>query len=143
MVTDRHTGTHTHTQDKYRNPPVHAHRGLINIVTCTMYLRVYSEVSYKINVGIFCFSPSVCDPQTLLLPLPPGLSWSAMGLGSFSFDGGSVTYDGVSLGSTATYTTSMDFCLNDSPEPFQSVCMNNEWTPLPNITSAGEVEVIL
>ena len=54
-----------------------------------------------------------------------------------------MTYDGVSLGSTATYTTSMDFCLNGSPEPFHSVCVNNEWTPLPNITSAGEVEVIL
>ena len=91
---------------------------------------------------------SVCDPQTLLVPLSTGLSWSAMtvateGLGSFSFDGGSVTYDGVSLGSTATYTTSMDFRLNGSPEPFQSVCVNNEWTPLPNITSSGEVEVIL
>ena len=95
----------------------------------------------------FCFSPSVCDPQTLLVALPPGLSWSAMtvtteGLGSFSFDGGSVTYDGVSLGSTATYTTSMDFLLNGSPGPFRSVCVNNEWTPLPNITSSGEIEVI-
>ena len=91
---------------------------------------------------------SVCDPQTLLVPLSTGLSWSAMtvtteGLGSFSFDGGSVTYDGVSMGSTATYTTSMDFCLNGSPELFQSFCVNNDWTPLPNITSAGEVEVIL
>ena len=54
-----------------------------------------------------------------------------------------MTYDGVSLGSTATYTTSMDFCLNGSPEPFQSDCVNNEWTPLPVISSAGEVEVIL
>ena len=75
---------------------------------------------------------------------PPGLSWSAMtviteGLGSFSFDGGSVTYDGVSLGSTATYTTSMNFLLNGNPESFQSFCVN-EWTPLPYIT-AGEVEV--
>ena len=90
---------------------------------------------------------SVCDPQTLLVALPPGLSWSAMtvtteGLGSFSFDGGSVTNDGVSQGSTATYTTSMNFCLNDS-QAFQSDCVNNEWTPLPNITSSGEVEVIL
>ena len=86
------------------------------------------------------FFPSVCDPQTLLVPLtspPPGLSWSAVGLGSFSFDGGSVIYDGVFQGSTATYTTSLYFCLNGSPEPFQSVCVNNEWTPLPNITSAG------
>ena len=56
---------------------------------------------------------SVCDPQTLLVPLSTGLSWSAMtvtteGLGFFSFDGGSVTYDGVSTGSTATYTTGIN-----------------------------------
>ena len=90
---------------------------------------------------------SVCDPQTLLVPLSTGLSWSAMtvtteGLGSFSFDGGSVTYDGVSTGSTATYTTSINFCLNGSRE-FQSDCVNNEWTPLPVITFEGEVSVIL
>ena len=53
-----------------------------------------------------------------------------------------MTYDGVSLRSKATYNTSINFCLNGSPE-FQSDCVNNNWTPLPVITYGGEVEVIL
>ena len=29
VITDRQTDQHTDTQDKYRNPPAHARRGLI------------------------------------------------------------------------------------------------------------------
>ena len=94
-------------------------------------------------------SYTVCSPAGLLVQLPsypPGLSWSAMtvtteGLGSFSFDGGSVTYDGVSLGSTATYTTSLDYHVNGS-RVFQSSCYNDMWTPPAVISYEGELSEI-
>ena len=50
VVTDRHTDTHTdrytdttHSQDKYRNPSAHAHRGLI---TC-MYVHTMHVHKYR------------------------------------------------------------------------------------------------
>ena len=100
---------------------------------------------WELSIIPYMISYTVCAPAGLLVQLPsppPGLTWSAMtvtteGLGSFSFDGGSVTYDGVSLGSTATYTTSLDYHVNGS-QVFQSSCHNDMWTPPAVISYEGE-----
>ena len=51
VVTDTQTDRHTDTQDKYRNPPAHARRGLTihsvcMLLTCTMYVYVAIQVKY-------------------------------------------------------------------------------------------------
>ena len=48
------------------------------------------------------------------------------GLGIYSFSGGNVTFDGVSLGSTATYTTNEGYLVNGR-QTFMSRCGNDDW----------------
>ena len=48
------------------------------------------------------------------------------GMGIYSFSGGNVTFDGVSLGSTATYTTNEHYLVNGS-QTFMSRCENENW----------------
>ena len=86
-------------------------------------------------------SSSVCDPDDLLFP---GVDWTAMpeftddGQGFYSFPGGNVTYDGVSLGSNATYRASVDFLVN-GVRFLERRCENNAWKPPEVIISdAGE-----
>ena len=76
------------------------------------------------NVAI---KPIVCDPRDLLIP---GVNWTEAnfnnGVGSYSFSGGNVTIDGVSLGSTATYTTNERYLVNGS-RTVMSRCGNDSW----------------
>ena len=50
------------------------------------------------------------------------------GEGVYSFPGGNVTYNGVSLGSTATYRTSVDYRVNGA-QILESTCEDEMWTP--------------
>ncbi|CAI8017723.1 hypothetical protein GBAR_LOCUS10717 [Geodia barretti] len=70
----------------------------------------------------------VCDPNDLRIS---NVGWSETpmfqgGLGIYSFSGGNVTFDGVSLGSTATYTTNERYLVNGS-QTFTSRCGNDNW----------------
>ena len=76
-------------------------------------------------------SSSVCSPEDLLYP---GVDWTAMpdftadGMGVYSFPGGNVTYNGVSLGSTATYNISEEYII-DGVRSLERRCENNgSWT---------------
>ena len=73
-----------------------------------------------------------------------GVDWSGLmltpdGFGFFSFPGGNVTFNGVSLGSTAIYRTSVDYRVNGGLM-LESVCLNNMWTPSATIVAGKEVE---
>ena len=65
------------------------------------------------------------------------------GVGVYSFSGGNVTYNGVSLGSTATYRMAMDYrCIvsqvhRNASQVCESRCENGMWTPQVMIESAG------
>ena len=88
-------------------------------------------------VFIAPFSP-VCSPEDLLVP---NVSWNETaviqnGEGVYSFSGGNVTYNGVSLGSTATYRTTMNYHINKS-QVFESRCEDGMWTPPAVIESTG------
>ena len=57
---------------------------------------------------------TVCPPEDLLVPI---VSWTESPViqnreGVYSFSGGNVTYNGVSLGSTATYRTAVNYRCN-------------------------------
>ncbi|CAI8010374.1 hypothetical protein GBAR_LOCUS6838 [Geodia barretti] len=74
---------------------------------------------------------SLCSPEDLLFP---GVDWTAMpdftadGMGVYSFPGGNVTYNGVSLGSTATYNISEEYII-DGVRSLERRCENNgSWT---------------
>ena len=58
------------------------------------------------------------------------------GEGVYSFPGGNVTYNEVSLGSTATYRTSVDYCVNGA-QLLESRCEDRMWTPEAVIVPAG------
>ena len=58
------------------------------------------------------------------------------GEGVYSFSGGNVTYNGVSLGSTATYRSTNDYRINGSCV-FERRCEDGLWTPTAVIQSAG------
>ena len=58
------------------------------------------------------------------------------GEGVYSFPGGNVTYNGVSLGSTATYRTSVDYRVNGA-QLLVSTCEDEMWTPEAVIVPAG------
>ena len=49
-----------------------------------------------------------------------------------------MTYNGVSLGSTATYRTSEDYLVNGGCM-LESTCGGDGWTPRGNITNASEL----
>ena len=81
----------------------------------------------------------VCSPDDLLVS---GVDWSDMmlipdGLGLFSFPRGNVSFNGVSLGSTAIYRTSVDYRVNGGLM-LERVCLNNTWTPSATIISVGK-----
>ena len=85
-----------------------------------------------------CSIPTVCDPEDLLTS---GVGWSEEpviqdGEGVYSFAGGSVTYNGVSLGSTTTYRTSVDYRVNGA-QILESRCEDRMWTPKAVIVPAG------
>ena len=61
--------------------------------------------------------------------------------GIYSFAGGSVTYNGVSLGSTATYRTSVDYRVNGA-QLLESTCEDGMWTPEAVIVPAGTLLLI-
>ena len=63
---------------------------------------------------------TVCSPEDLL---SPGVDW-----------GGNVTYNGVSLGSTATYRTSEGYLVNGE-RILEIRCTNNVWRAPVVITS--------
>ncbi|CAI8023808.1 hypothetical protein GBAR_LOCUS13899, partial [Geodia barretti] len=73
----------------------------------------------------------VCSPEDLLFP---GVDWTAIpeftadGMGVYSFPGGNVTYNGVSLGSTATYRTSEGYLVNGVRILERRCTINNMWT---------------
>ena len=86
---------------------------------------------------------SVCSPEDLLFP---GVDWTAMpeftadGMGVYSFPGGNVTYNGVSLGSTATYRTSEGYLVNGVRILERRCTINNMWTaPELIISNASEL----
>ena len=85
----------------------------------------------------YLYFRTVCDPEDLLVDLPCNASdtWSSLTSGQpgCSFNGGNVTYDGLSEGSTATYNTHGDYFVNGG-QFFQATCHNGNWTTLPNIT---------
>ena len=58
------------------------------------------------------------------------------GEGVYSFPGGNVTYNGVSLGSIATYRTSVDYRVN-GVQLLESTCEDGMWTPEAVIVPAG------
>ena len=60
------------------------------------------------------------------------------GEGVYSFPGGNVTYNGVSLGSTATYRTSVDYRVNEV-QILESRCEDRMWTPEAVIVPAGTI----
>ena len=59
------------------------------------------------------------------------------GEGVYSFSGGNVTYNGVSLGSTATYRTTVDYRINGSCV-FEIICKDRIWAPPAKIVFAGD-----
>ena len=63
------------------------------------------------------------------------------GEGVYSFPGGNVTYNGVSLGSTATYRTSVDYRVN-GVQLLESTCEDGMWTPEAVIVPAGTLLLI-
>ena len=70
-----------------------------------------------------------------------GVDWSDMvltpdGLGFFSFPGGNVSFNGVSLGSTAIYRTSVAYHVNGGLM-LERVCLNNMWTPPATIVAGN------
>ncbi|CAI8023821.1 hypothetical protein GBAR_LOCUS13903, partial [Geodia barretti] len=73
----------------------------------------------------------VCSPEDLLFL---GVDWTAMpeftadGQGVYSFHGGNVTYNGVYVGSTATYRTSKDYLVNGVRILERRCTINNMWT---------------
>ena len=82
----------------------------------------------------------VCDPEDLRVALPSNESWSdvmmtADGLGVFTFSEGNVTFDGVSYGSVATYTTTGAYCVNGE-QSFQRTCQSDEWLPAAAVSIA-------
>ena len=85
------------------------------------------------------FPYAVCNPEDLLVDLPSDSStWSPLTFGETgysSFSGGSVTFDGISEGSTATYTTHGDYFVSGG-QFFQTTCRNGSWILLPNITAS-------
>ena len=96
-----------------------------NVSICKRSLRI----SLFDNASSLHFISKVCDPELLLAS---SVNWSTMsvtpdGLGVFTFPGGNVTFDGVSLGSTAVYSTNQYHRVNGS-QTFESKCGNNNWT---------------
>ena len=84
------------------------------------------------------FSFPVCPPEDLLVS---NVSWNETpvvqnGQGVYSFSGGNVTYNGVSLGSTATYRTTVDYHINGSCV-FESRCEDGIWAPPATIESTS------
>ena len=94
------------------------------------------------NTHIFIFH-IVCDPEDLLVDLPSG-TWSPLTSGQpgHSFNGGNVTFDGISEGSTATYTTHGDYFVSGG-QLFQTMCRKNGWIYLPTIYIAGLMAVFI
>ena len=86
------------------------------------------------------FPYTVCDSEDLLVDLPSDSgTWSNLTFGETgysSFNGGNVTFDGISEGSTATYTTHGDYFVNGGQFFNQTTCRNGSWTPLPYITAS-------
>ena len=60
--------------------------------------------------------------------------FTADGMGVYSFPGGNVTYDGVSLGSTATYRASGGYLVN-GVRILERRCKDTMWTDLELIVS--------
>ena len=85
---------------------------------------------------------TVCTPADLLSSSGVNISdvsditLTSNGDGFISFPGGNVTFNGVSLESTAIYRTTIDYCVNNATM-FESICLNNMWTPSVIIISAG------
>ena len=63
------------------------------------------------------------------------------GEGVYSFPGGNVTYNGVSLGSTAACRTSVDYRVN-GVQLLESRCEDGMWTPEAVIVPAGMLLLI-
>ena len=77
----------------------------------------------------------MCNPEDLRTP---GFVWTVVpndqdGQGSYSFAGGSVTYNGA----TATYMTTADYRVNGGRD-LSTTCENEMWTPTAVITPAGD-----
>ena len=104
---------------------------------------------YAVRLGFFTaptfFNSPVCPLEDLLVS---NVSWNETaviqnGVGVYSFSGGNVTYNGVSLGSTATYRTTMNYRCSGSQvhrnvsRVCESICENGTWTPQVMIESAG------
>ena len=83
----------------------------------------------------------VCYPEDLLVDLPSD-TWSPLTSGQpgYFFNGGNVTFDGISEGSTATYTTRGDYFVSGG-HFFQTMCQKNGWTHLPTIYITGLMAV--
>ena len=85
-------------------------------------------------------SSIVCSPEDLL---SPGVDWDptpiiSKGQGVYLFPGGNVTYNGVSLGSTATYRTSEGYLVNGE-RILEIRCTHNVWrAPVMISSKTGE-----
>ena len=83
------------------------------------------------RIGYKLLFSSVCSPEDLLFP---GVDWTAMpeftadGMGVYSFPGGNVTYNGVYVGSTATYGTSEGYLINGVRMLERRCTIKNTWT---------------
>ena len=104
-----------------------------NIPSCKKVTLTHSRFHFLFSSYI------ACSLDDLLVS---GVDWSGImltpdGLGFFSFPGGNVTFNGVSLGSTAIYRTSVDYRVNGGLM-LERVCQNNMWTPSATIILAGK-----
>ena len=87
---------------------------------------------------MFCTSSAVCSPADLLSPDMDQAPIITNGQGVYSFPEVTVTYNGVSLGSTATYRTTVDYLVNGN-RTLESTCGDDGWTPKGIIMNASEL----
>ena len=97
-----------------------------------------SEAGFCI-VMLLLNPPTVCDPSDLLVPgVDLKMAEFNNGVGNYSFRGGYIIFDGVSLGSIANYTTNESYLVNGS---VTRRCLNNgSWTPSTEIIE-GDVNI--
>ena len=87
---------------------------------------VLSKHGWSVHAG--------CNITDLQVPLPFDGNWTGLSSeAGFRFEGGNVTYNGISEGSVAIYTTFGSYLVNSS-QTFNTTCRNDEWDPLPTIS---------
>ena len=108
---------------------------LINVLVERFYLTLCSHVLY-IHLYTVCAPSDLLSSSGVNISDVSNITLTSNGDGFISFPGGNVTFNGVSLESTAIYRTTIDHRVNNATV-FESICMNNMWTPSVIIISAG------